>query len=155
MSNFLGNLIFSNKHLPKTHLSLAYVTALSLKYSQSSQPNSQKCIMLDVSPFMTVLGTSPLRSKTLFAVHDLISISNSEQSSHNFFGELDLIIVSFSTFLQLSNGAFCCILACGIWFSLLHMATCFCSLMPEFTHNLFCHSIHYQSAWDPLFYKQE
>ena len=79
-------------HLPKTHLSLGYVTALSLKYTQSHQPNSHKCVMLAVSPFMTVLGTSLLSSKTLFAVHDLISISNSIQSSHSFFGELALII---------------------------------------------------------------
>ena len=71
---------------------MGYVTALSLKYTQSYQPNSHMCVMLAVSPFMTVLGTSPLSSKTLFAVHDLISISNSIQSSHSFFGELALII---------------------------------------------------------------
>ena len=56
--------------------------------------------------FITVLGTSPLSSKTLFAVYDLISISNSRQSSHNFFGELDLTIflqgLFFSSLMVLS-----------------------------------------------------
>ena len=47
--------------------------------------------MLAVSPFMTVLSTSPLSSKTLFVVHDLISISNSINSSHSFFWEFDMI----------------------------------------------------------------
>ena len=96
--------------LPKTHLSSGYVTALSLKYTQSHQPNSHKCLMLAVSPFITALGTSPLSSKTLFVVHDLISISNSKQSSHNFFGELDLILFLprpfFSSLMALS-AAFC------------------------------------------------
>ena len=48
--------------------------------------------MVDVSPYMIVLVTSPLSSKTVFAVHDLISISSSLQSSHSIFGELDLIM---------------------------------------------------------------
>ena len=79
-------------HLPRTHLSLWYATALSVKYTQSYQPNSHRCVMLTVSPFMTVLGTSPLCSKTFFVVHDPISTSNSKQSFHSFFGELDMII---------------------------------------------------------------
>ena len=66
--------------------------------------------MLAVSPFMTVLGTSPLSSKTLFTVHDLISISNSMQSSYSFFGELALIIflpVLFFSSLIVPSAAFC------------------------------------------------
>ena len=97
-------------HLPRTHLLLGYVTALSLKYTQSYQPNSHKCVMLTVSPFMTVLGTSPLCSNTMFAVDDLISISNSMQSSHSFFGELDLIIflpALFFSSLIVPSAKFC------------------------------------------------
>ena len=45
-----------------------------------------KMTLLAVSPFITVLGTSLLSSKTLGALHELISISNFKQSSHNFFG---------------------------------------------------------------------
>ena len=59
---------------------------------------------------MTVLGTSPFSSKTLFAVLDLISISNFMQSSHTFFGELDLIIflpALFFSFLIVPSAAFC------------------------------------------------
>ena len=66
--------------------------------------------MLAVSPFVTVLGTSPMSSETLFAVHDLISISNSMQSSHSFFGELALIIflpALFFSSLIVPSGAFC------------------------------------------------
>ena len=101
--------VLGPSHLPKTHFSW-YVTALSLKYTQSYQPNSHKCVMLAVSPFITVLGTSPLSSKTLCVVHDLISISNSKQSSHNFFGELDLIIflpAPFFSSLMVLSAAFC------------------------------------------------
>ena len=97
-------------HLPRTHLSLGYVTALSLRYTQSYQPNSHKCVMLAVSPFMTVLGTSPLSSNTLFAVHDLISISNSMQSSHSFLGESALIIflpALFFSSLIVPSAVFC------------------------------------------------
>ena len=79
-------------HLPRTHLSLGYVTALSLKDTQSYHPNSHKCVILAVSLFMTVLGTSPLCSKILSVVHDHIFSSNSRQSSHSFFGDLDLMI---------------------------------------------------------------
>ena len=64
--------VLGPSHLPRTHLSLGYVTALSLKYTQSYQPISHRCVLLTVSPFMTVLGASPLSSKTLFPVHDLI-----------------------------------------------------------------------------------
>ena len=101
---------YGPSHLPRTHLSLGYVTALSLKYMQSYQPNSHKCLMLAVSPFMTVLGTSPSSSKTLFAVHDHISISNPKQSSHSFIGELDLIIflpAPFFSSLIVLSAAFC------------------------------------------------
>ena len=102
--------VLGPSHLPKTHLLSGYVTALSLKYTQSYQPNSQKCVMLAVSPFMTVLSTSPLNSKTLLVVHDLISISNSKQSSHNFFGELDLIFflpTPFFSSLMVVSAAIC------------------------------------------------
>ena len=101
--------VLGPSHLPRTHLSLGYVTALFLKYTQSCQPNSHKCVMLAVSPFMTVLGTSPLSSKTLFAVHDLVSISNSMQSSHSFLGELALIIflpTLFFSSLMVPSAAF-------------------------------------------------
>ena len=141
--------VLGPSHLPKTHLSLGYATALSLKYTQSYQPNSHKCVMLAVSPFITVLGTSPLSIKTLFVVHDLISISNSKQSSHYFFGELDLIIflpAPFFSSLMVLSAAFW---PWGIWISLLHMAICLPSLTPEFTYSLFSHSIHHQRAWDP------
>ena len=101
--------VLGPSHLPKTHLSSGYVTALSLKYTQSYEPNSHKCVMLAVSPFIAVLGMSPLSSKTLFVVHDLISISYSTQSSHNFFGELDLILflpAPFFSSLRLLSAAF-------------------------------------------------
>ena len=100
--------VLGPSHLSKSHLSSVYVTALLLKYTQSYQPNSHKCIMLAVSPFITILGTSPLSSKTLFAVHDLISISNSK-SSHTFFGELHLIIflpAPFFSSLMVLSAAF-------------------------------------------------
>ena len=97
-------------HLPRTHLSFGYEPALSLKYTQSYQPNSHKCVMLTVSPFMTVLGTSPLLSNILLAVHDLISICNSMQSSHSFFGELALISflpAPFFSSLVVPSAVFC------------------------------------------------
>ena len=97
-------------HLRRTHLSLGYVPVGSLNYTQLYRPNSHKCDMSAVSLFMTVLGTSPLSSKTLFAVHDLISISHSMQSSHSFFGELDLIIflpALFFSSLIVHYAAFC------------------------------------------------
>ena len=59
---------------------------------------------------MTVLGTSPVSSKTVFVVHDLISISNSMESSHSFFGQLDLIIflpAPFFSSLIVVSAAFC------------------------------------------------
>ena len=102
--------VLGPSHLPKTHLSSGYTKVLSLMYNQSYKPNSHKCVMLAVSPFITVLGTSPLSLKTLFVVHDLISISNSNQSSHNFFGELDLIIflpAPFFSSLMVLSAAFC------------------------------------------------
>ena len=102
--------VLGPSHLPRTQLSLGYVTALSLKYTQSYQPNSHKYVMLAVSPFMNVLGTSPLSSKILFAVHDHISISNSMQSSYSFLGELDLIIFlpePFVSSLIAPSTAFC------------------------------------------------
>ena len=50
--------------LSRTHLSLGCVMALSLKYTQSYQPNSHKCVMLAVSPFHDCLvefwGLPPL-----------------------------------------------------------------------------------------------
>ena len=104
--------VLGPSHLPRTHLSLGYVTALSLKYTQSYQPNSHKCVMLAVSSFMTVLGfTSPLSSNTLFAVHDLNSISNSMQSSHSLLRELALIIflpTPFFSSLIVPSATFCC-----------------------------------------------
>ena len=71
---------------------------------------SHKCVILAVSLFMTVLGTSPLSSKTAFAVYDHVSISNSKQSSHGFSGKLALIIFLpelFSSSPLVPSAAFC------------------------------------------------
>ena len=102
--------------------------------------------MLAVSPFITVLGISPLSSKTLFVVHDLISIYNSKQSPHNFFGKLDLIIflpAPFFSSLMVLSAAFChgeYSLVCFMWQSAC-LALCLnshitCSLTPSITRVL-------------------
>ena len=95
-------------HLPRTHLSLGYVTALSLKYTQSYQPNSHKCVMLAVLPLMTVLGTSPLSSKTylLYVIlSPFLTLCNHPTASLG----VSLDQLSLSTFLQLPYCTFCCI----------------------------------------------